>query len=198
MSGLKGRSWAAVAGGGKEAIEEPLETTDLMTSGYWDSVRSIYNPQQPLVILKSKGLKLLGDYVQRWLTVFGPNIKTMHTVTELKDFFIRCFMPWLMGHYPSSKVFRLWEEGEYGQESGDTYAHLQEWVAAAEKNNAKPWIKCPCWIAAKHINWTTALYILMPTSNLFMNGLLQVEKDTQNITWNVELDPFVSRKLAIL
>lgn len=138
------------------------------------------------------------NFVQRWLTVWGNQLKGICTIGELEKFFYGTFVSWLKATLSAS--FLAWQKANarHTAKTNDVemYTQLQKWALLEKDSGGRPWIKNPFWMAVEHTTWTKVLFVMSATSNVFPGGLLRITGHHINpaakIEWIADIDPYSS------
>lgn len=203
---LTKKKWTVLVTGIPKAIEEekPLH----WVSDYHPTWKSEPHGKNPIL---PKGINIVTvSFLQRWFTIFGSTLAKINDIYVLEKFFYESFLDWLNTCYVSFDEFLSWEESQvydgyycehprfsYNENYNiRTYRRLQLWVDDMARDDRKPWITLPCWIAAKHTTWEAVLLLLGPSSPILQEGFFEkIGRDS--FQWTVEVDKFVSRKYKL-
>jgi hypothetical protein len=200
------KKWTTVVTGVPETVQEeiPEEQPIDWIADYHPIWKSETHGRNAVILPKGINIVTI-SFLQRWMTVFGPTLATINDINVLESYFYKSFLHWLEITYITFGDFLDWEayqenDGPYCNDSRfcydedfnfRTYQRLQLWVEVMAKGGKKPWMKSPCWIAAKHTTWKTMLSLMLPSSLILKKGFLK-QLDNDSFEWTVNVENFVS------
>jgi hypothetical protein len=165
------------------------------TRGNWGgySLSWQYGQSVHLVPLSANLPRL--DWLQRFLTVWGKELKSMNTQDELENAFYDIFIQYLFFVFkdsPALPEFLDWERSNCGVPYGrdfyrQRYKNLHSWTTATKKTH---WENFYFWIYIDEITIDACLSLLKNKNRDFPSPIMRVERGI--IEWLVELAPYES------